>query len=43
MAIAVMPDGPKSRWDRLSSALLVFAVLLVLGLLVFSLLDAYVF
>lgn len=43
MAIAVMPDGPKSRWDRLSTALLVLAVLLVLGLLVFSLLDAYVF
>ena len=43
MAIAVMPDGPKSRWDRLSSALLVLAVLVVLGLLVFSLLDAYVF
>jgi len=43
VAIAVMPDGPKSRWDRLSSALLVLAVLVVLGLLVFSLLDAYVF
>lgn len=43
MAIAVMPDGPKSRWDRLSNALLVLAVLVVLGLLAFSLLDAYVF
>ena len=43
MAIAVMPDGPKSRWDRLSNALLLLAVLVVLGLLVFSLLDAYVF
>jgi hypothetical protein len=43
VAIAVMPSGPKSRWDRLGNALLVIAVVAVLGLLVFSLLDAYVF
>ena len=43
MAIAVLPEGPKSRWDRFVNALLVLAVLLVVGLLVFSLLDAYVF
>ncbi len=43
MAIAVMPEGPKSRWDRVANALLVLAALLVVGLLVFSLLDAYVF
>jgi hypothetical protein len=43
VAIAVMPEGPKSRWGRLSNALLLLAVLVVLGLLAFSLLDAYVF
>lgn len=43
MAIAVMPDGPRSRWDRLLTALLLLAALLVLGLLLFSLLDAYLF
>lgn len=43
MAIAVMPDGPKSRWDRFANALLVLAALLVFGLLAFSLLDAYAF
>ena len=43
MAIAVMPQGPKSRWDRLANALLALAALLVLGLLIFSLLDAHVF
>lgn len=43
MAIAVLPDGPKSRWDRFINVLLVVGVAIVLGLLVFSLLDAYVF
>ena len=43
MAIAVMPGRPKSRWDRLATALLLVVVLLVVGLLVFSPLDAYVF
>jgi lysophospholipid acyltransferase (LPLAT)-like uncharacterized protein len=42
VAIAVLPDGPRGRRDRLASALLLLAVVLVLGLLVFSLLDAYV-
>jgi len=43
VAIAVMPDGPKSRWDRLANFLLVLAAVLLLGLFAFSLLDAYVF
>lgn len=43
MAIAVLPDGPKSRWDRFINVLFVVGVAIVLGLLVFSLLDAYVF
>ena len=42
MAIAVVPEGPKSRWDRLANVLLVLAAMLLLGLFVFSLLDAYV-
>jgi len=43
VAIAVLPEGPKSRWDRIANVLLVVGVAIVLGLLVFSLLDAYVF
>jgi len=43
MAIVVLPEGPRDRWDRILNAILVLAVAFVVALLVYSLLDAYVF
>ena len=43
MAIAVMPDGPPGRWDRIWLALVALAVIAVVGLLVFFVLSEYVF
>jgi hypothetical protein len=43
MAIAVMPEEPPSRWERLAGALFAAIVLVVAALFVFSMLDAYVF
>jgi lysophospholipid acyltransferase (LPLAT)-like uncharacterized protein len=43
MAIAVLPDGPKGRWERLASLLMVLALAAVVGLFAYSMLDAYVF
>jgi hypothetical protein len=43
MAIAVLPDGPEGRWERIGRLLVTVAVLAVVGLLVFFLIAEYVF
>jgi lysophospholipid acyltransferase (LPLAT)-like uncharacterized protein len=43
MAIAVMPDGPPGRWERIGLALVALAVLAVVSLLLVFLVAEYVF
>jgi hypothetical protein len=42
MAIAVMPEPPRDRWDRLVTLGMIAIIVLILGLFVFSMLDSYV-
>ena len=42
MTVAVMPEGPKDRWDRVGSIAFVVAAVIILALFVYSMLDAYV-
>ena len=43
MAIAVVPEDPRDRWERLGDVALVLAVVAVVALFVYGMLDAYVF
>jgi hypothetical protein len=43
VAIAVVPEPPRGRWERVGSVVLVVVALAVLALFVYSMLDAYVF
>ena len=43
MAIAVMPDEPPGRYERVIEAIAVVALILVGALFVYAMLDAYVF
>ncbi len=43
MAIAVLPEGPRNRLERVGEAVLVVVVVAIVVLFVYSLLDAYVF
>jgi hypothetical protein len=43
MAIAVMPEGPPSRWDRVATVVFAVIIVVIAALFAFSMLDAYVF
>ena len=43
MAIAVLPDEPRGRWERFAGILLLVALIAVVALFAYSMLDAYVF
>ena len=43
MAIAVIPEEPRGRSERLAVVLAIIVLLLIVGLFVFSMLDAYAF
>ncbi len=43
MAIAVVPEPPQNRWERVGNTLVIIVVVVVLALFVYSMLDAYVF
>ena len=43
MAIAVMPEPPRDRWQKLADALLAIAAVAVLVLFIVSMLLEYVF
>jgi hypothetical protein len=42
MAIAIFPDGPRTRWERIGLALLTLATVAVVALLVALLIVEYV-
>ena len=42
MAIAVTPEPPRSRWDKLVDVGMIVALIVVLALFVYSMLDSYV-
>jgi hypothetical protein len=43
VAIAVMPQPPRDRWERIGNMIMVGAIVLIVLLFVYSLLDSYVF
>ncbi|HEX2044203.1 MAG TPA: hypothetical protein VHF23_01100 [Gaiellaceae bacterium] len=42
MAIAVMPDPPKSRWARIGDIAFLVVLMLIVALFVYSMIEAWI-